>query len=599
MKAPRWDLSHLYASMDDPKIEADIARMQKLAEHFEATFKGNLNTKLGDALAEFKELITLQSQLYAYGSLLFSTNTKDADVIKLRSQLMEAVSTADAHITFFNVELGELDGTALALQETHAEVQHHQPMIQQVREAAKHNLSSDVERALTLRAPFGSGEWSSMMSELESELTFTWDGKELSFTEILNEYVTELDPNKRAEIQVIVNQGLKDQKHTYFMAKTLNNVMGAHAIENKERGYEEPISSRNLVNRVSKKSVDALHNAGRGLGAKECKRFYRILKEILELDTLRWSDRNALVPFADSRKISWEECMKTVDKAYSSFSPTLAKLVQQIADERQIDADVYDGKRGGAFDYTFLTTGGAVSYNFINYQGSANDVATVAHELGHGVHGLLAIEAQGALQYDFPLNYAETASIFGEMVTFNHLLDDCETDDQKLALLISKSQDFLNSVVRQLSFSLFEIKCHDLRKNGKLSIEDFNKVWIDTTVELYGDDGDVFNFDGFKDMDAMWCYVTHFCRPFYVYAYAFGELFTQSLFAKQADLGDKFEPLYLDLLRSAGTKDAVEMMAPFGLNPEDDTFWEDGIRVSLSKWLDEIEVLMAKRKQAA
>jgi oligoendopeptidase F len=257
-------------------------------------------------------------------------------------------------------------------------------------------------------------------------------------------------------------------------------------------------------------------------------------------------------------------------------------------DERAIDAPSYRGKVSGAFNSSSVGPGGRVtSYTLLNYMGSPRDVMTFAHELGHGVHGRLAGRAMGALLSDAPMAYAETASIFGEMLAFEHLLSRAKSREAKLALLLSKSNDWINSVNRQISFSIFERRFHEKRKGGKVSPAEFDDIWLSVSREMYGD---VFEYRG---MEHLWCYVSHFMRPFYVYAYSFGELFTQSLFAARDGLGDRFEPLYIDMLESGGSRNAIELMAPFGLDPRDPAFWRRGIEASITKWLDEAAALLS------
>jgi len=263
-----------------------------------------------------------------------------------------------------------------------------------------------------------------------------------------------------------------------------------------------------------------------------------------------------------------------------------------MLERKWVDAPPYVGKGGGAFNYSVLLPNGeARAYNFLNYLGSPRDIMTVAHEVGHGVHGMLAAQSQGALMFRAPMAYAETASIFGEMTTFRYLLQRTATDEQKLALLMEKSADHINTVVRQISFSNFERRVHEARRGAKLTVDDFSSAWMDVTRAFYGEPGALFTYE---HVENLWSYVSHFLRPFYVYAYAFGELFTQSLFARRADFGREFEPLYLNLLRAGGSQSAVELMAPFGLDPRDPSFWRRGIEASVSTWLDEAEAISAR-----
>jgi oligoendopeptidase F len=308
---------------------------------------------------------------------------------------------------------------------------------------------------------------------------------------------------------------------------------------------------------------------------------------------LRWSDRNAPMPFAPEATLDWDKACEMVVTAYAEFSPTLGKLVETVLDSKNgwVDAPPSPTKIAGAFDYTVPVPGDVRSYMLLNYLGNVGDVMTLAHELGHAVHGLLAAEAQGPLMWHAPMPYAETASIFGEMLTFESLLRTTPDKTERLALYMDKMTDFMNTVVRQISFSEFEQGIYRKRREGKLSVEDFNALWDELTVRFYGKEGEVFTYD---DTAHLWSYVSHFYsyRPFYVYAYAFGELFTQSLMATREAVGERFEPLYLDLLRAGGTKDAVGLMAPFGLSPHGKEFWEKGLEASFGVWIEEAEKLV-------
>lgn len=594
MTEPRWDLTHLYKSKNDPKIMEDLANYTKNCEDFAKKYKGNLETKLGEAVQELDKMSEVVSAFFAYGYLAGSVDANDDEIKTLKSKMSEAYSNASAHMVFFSLEIADIaDDVYENLLKTDELVAKYKPYLDDVRKGKPYHLSADVERALTLRAPYGAGEWSDFMREQEALLKIEFEGKELSLSDAMTIMAVEKDADRRFAAYETVAKTFKEKQLHRFMGRAFNAVMGAKMVEDVERGYASPIHSRNLENKVDEASVQALHDAVFTLGAEQNKRFYKLKAELLGMDVMKWSDRSAPLPITDTSKIEWEDCMKMVKEAYASFSPKLAELVTWIEEQNMIDVPTAEGKQGGAYDYTFKTPNGIVSYNFLNYTHTLNDVMTTAHELGHGVHGILANEAQGSLMSDTPLNYAETASIFGEMVTFKYLLSKITDKKAKLALLMDKLSDHMNTVTRQICFSAFEQECHERRKNGKLTLEEFDEIFLRKTKELYGEEGEIFTYE---HADIMWCYVSHFLRPFYVYAYSFGELFTQSLFAVSEDFGDKFEPMYLDLLRAGGTKDAVELMKPFGLNPNDPEFWRKGIEVSSKAWLDEAEQLAKELK---
>ena len=591
----RWDLSDLYLRIDDPAIDADLEKAIGLARGFAETHRGKLADDLGGALQTQARMTELVDKIFIYLFLNRSTDATNDRTAQQIGRAQEAWSRAAAdYLNFFEHELAAIDeDTYQAILSRDENARRHRPMLDKIREDAKFLLDETVERALTLRSPYGPSEWSDYADEWEADMRFELDGEPRSLPEILHVINADADGDKRARALKSFSEGMKSHRYDRFMARTLNVVVGAKAVEDRERGYPTPMTSRNRGNKLDDETVETLHRVVADAGAMQCRRYYRLLSAHLKLAPLRWSDRNAPLPYEDTRVVPWSECVDTVVDAYSSFSTTLAELVRKMIDSKWVDAPPDEGKVGGAFNYSVCLPGSeARAYNFLNYMGSTRDVMTVAHELGHGAHGMLAGEAQGPLQFRPGMAYAETASIFGEMTTFQFLLERAGTDEQRLALLMSKSNDFLNSVVRQISFSNFERAVHKKRReSGKLTVEEFDAEWMKVTHAFYGDDGDVFTYENAGNL---WTYVSHFLRPFYVYAYAFGELFTQSLFAARERFGGDFEPMYVDLLRAGNTKDAVALMKPFDLDPRDEAFWRGGIAASITTWLDEAEAISAR-----
>lgn len=590
----RWDLDDLYTAIDDPQIDADLDALVKMAEAFNEAHKGKLVDTLGAALEAQAQMSALETKLMLYLHLRRSTAATDPKIQQQLGKVFERWSAAEANfLNFLEHELVAIDDATFAkILERDDNARRHKSMLDHIRANRQYLLEESIERALTLRSPFGPSEWGDYVGELEAELRFSFDDREQTLPEIIHVINNDTDADRRAGAMAAFSKGMTAQRFDKVMARVLNVTIGAKNVDDAERGYASPMTSRNIGNRVDDDTVEALHEAVADLGAQQCRRYYALASKHLKIAPLKWSDRNAKMPFADTRTVPWNECVETVLSAYESFSPTLRDRVKTMLDRKWVDAPPYEGKTGGAYNFSVLLPNGeARAYNFLNYLGSTRDVMTVAHEVGHGVHGMLAAEAQGALMFRAPMAYAETASIFGEMTTFKYLLARTETDEQRLALLMEKSADHINTVVRQISFSNFERKIHDARKNGKLTTDDYNAAWMEVTHAFYGEEGDLFTYDNTANL---WAYVTHFLRPFYVYAYAFGELFTQSLFAVQDDFGKDFEGMYLDLLRAGGSKSAVELMKPFGLDPRDPSFWRKGIEGSVKTWLDEAEAITAK-----
>jgi len=587
----RWDLDFLYDGADDPRLEADLAELESRAAKFESDHKGKLRTGLGAALADYGEITMLENKVFGYLSLRNSLDLNDETIkTKLSDAQRRWSLAAGAHLTFFDLELAKLSQAAIDRQAARSPVvSKHLPYIRTVRRDRPHMLSEPVESALSKRSPFGPSAWSEFYEEVEADLRFPFDKKRMTLEEILHVLSDDLSPKRRAAALKTLNDGLGGHFAKYA-AQNLNVVAGAKAVEDKERHYADPMSARNMSNSVPDAVVEALHEAVKETAGPLARRYYVLKRDILRLKKLRWSDRNAKLPFELQEGIPYDQALAQVTEAYRSFSPTLADLVEQVSSGRLIDAPVVPGKASGAYNMSLVLPGDLpVSLVLMNYQGSQRDVMTLAHELGHAVHGLLGGAEQGPLMGHAPMAYAETASVFGEMTTFNHLRSELEKNGDKralLALLTSKIDDILNTSVRQISFSNFERRVHGAKR--RLSVEEMNGIWMEVTREMYGADGEVFDY---RDMDRLWTYVSHFHRPFYVYSYAFGELLTQSLYAQRARLGDRFEPLYLDMLRAGGTKNAVELLRPFDLDPTDPDFWNAGIRVSLGAMVSEAERL--------
>ncbi len=596
----RFDLTDLYQGIHDPQIMKDLETVERMYRDFCSRFRGNLTTLLGDAMIAWEEMARLQDKVEAYFILMNSCNVTDQEIQAIQGVIKERLSAADGeHFTFFEIELGAMDEAAYQrILQADDRLAHYTPKLQQIRESASHLLSEEVERALTIRSPFGASEWMEYSRERAARMRYTMEGEVFAGEEIAGKKLKQEEVLKiisyhprrevRAEALRIFNTQLAEER-VPLSTRMLNLIIGRKAVEDAERGYANPMTDRNTKNMVSDQVVDSLHRAVVEVGTQYCKRYYKLVAAQLGQDTLLWSDRNVRVAGSETL-VPWDDALSLVRAAYRSFSPTLAELVDQILINRRVDAPLYANKNSGAFNLScvFPEPLGARSYIFLNYQGQPRDVGTLAHELGHGVHGMVAGARQGALMASAPIAFAETASIFAEMVAFEYLKARVQDPIERYGMLMDKIGDFMNSVVRQISFSEFEKSIHARRKEGKLTSKEFDQAWVAATHAFYGAPGEVFTYE---HMDHLWAYVSHFARPFYVYGYAFGELLTQSLFAVKDNYGDQFEPRYLELLAAGGTKDAISLLRPFNLNPEDPNFWVAGMHASVGKWLDEAEEL--------
>ncbi|MBI2064597.1 MAG: hypothetical protein HYT62_00910 [Candidatus Yanofskybacteria bacterium] len=599
----RWDLSLMYSDLNDPKLGADTNHLVELMKSFNATHRGNLSKNLGQAILDFSEIRMLSAKIEYY--LFFKQSIDVADeAVKTKmaevSRILEAAS--GEYLEFFNIELVALDESILlGLYEDNPLVAKHRPWIEHIRVFKPHFLSEQVESALTKRASFGPNAWEEFFDELASDLEFELGGEKKTLEEMIHAMTDSKSAEERFKIMTLVNKGLGGQFSKYS-AQTLYMVAGSNGVEVKERSYLHPMESANKSNRIPDSVVDALHRVVKDVAGPLSRRFYRLKAAHLGLKTLNWSDRNAPMPFKDTSAVPFDEAIRIVLEAYQSFSPTLAGLVRDFIRDKRIDAPPIKGRRGGAYNASTVLPGNKpISFTFLNYHGSNRDVMILAHELGHGVHGILSGRAQGPLMAPAPIAYCEFASTFGEMTTYNSIRDKLIADndtESMLALVMDKIDDTINTTVRQIGFSNFERRLHGIDETytnwgepKKMSVGKLNKLWIETLKPLYGEEGEIFTYE---NADFLWSYINHFHRPFYVYGYSFGELCTQSLYAQQFRLGDRFEPLYLDLLRSGGTKNVVELLEPFGLDPAQEDFWVQGIKVGLGAMLEQAEELSRK-----
>jgi oligoendopeptidase F len=582
----RWDLSAIYSGIDDPQIETDLAAYRAAAEKFKRDFYGKLKSTIGAALASYAEIMTLADRLTAF---FYLTTTVDLGNEAAKSKMNAAERRlADAngeYLQFFELEICALAEDDLAAQiSSNAECAKHAPLLHQIRRFKPHLLSEAVEAALVKRAPFSAGSWGEFHDEVEADLRVDFEKETKTLTEMLTIMSSDHDASRREAALSAIDAALAGPFSKYA-ARAFSVLSGLKAVEDKERNYPSPRAMRDLENQIPTTVSDALHRTVTSYGPELVKRYYRLKARLLGLPILRWSDRNAPLPFTDDQTINFDQAVKIVISAYRSFSPTMAALAEKVINDKHLDAPAVPGKRSGAFNYTFATAKNKfATYVMLNYLGKNRDVVTLAHELGHAVHGLLSAENQGALMFRAPMAYAETASVFGEEITFRSLLETCVNPHVRLALICARIDESMNTVIRQIGFSNFETKLHAAGR--QLSEGDLNAMWLTSLYELYGTDGEIFTY---KNTDRLWSYISHFHRPFYCYSYAFGQLLTQSLYAAAPRLGEKFESLYLDLLKSGGTKDAAELLKPFGLDPTEENFWKKGLETGIESLINEAE----------
>ena len=504
------------------------------------------------------------------------------------------------NLEWFSLDVAGLSDADLEKQyESEPGLSKYKAFIDELRRQKPHNLSKDVERALTVRAPYsGTRPLVSFFDKELSLMRFKIDGDggdEVNMEVLLSRMQSSKDAAFRAKCLKTLNDGLAGSV-SRTAALSLSAVSGSWLIENKERKYQNLRSRRNLDNNCPDEVIDGLLDGVRKAGLPLCKRFYTLKKAILVktqgLEKFRWSDRNAPIDIGGSsdEKIAWEDAVEMVKKGYKKFSPTLSDMFMDMVNEKRIDVPAKDGKKGGA--YCAGVVPGVGPYQLLNFDGTKQDVATLAHESGHGCHDILAYK-NGYLQYHPPLTLAETASIFGEMIVFRDLLGESSSKEEELTLLMSKIDDVVNSVVRQCSFDRFEELVHSAREKGELSASEIDGFWMTALREYYGqeaDDSGDSPFDSYEDTSHLWSYVPHFHHvPFYVYSYAFADLVVGSLYNNYIQNRDGFEGRLIDLLSAGGTKDFADALAPFGLDPTSPTFWEEALDAHLGELLKEAE----------
>jgi len=579
---PQWDLGDLYAAPDAPEIELDLARGESLSKGFAAAYQGQLvglnGDDLGQAIADYEIITGILYKAMSYAQLLFAADVSDGERGRFYQTTQERVTDISTLTLFFRLELNRLDDDVLAKQLNNKKAAGFGPWIRDVRAFREHQLSDDLEKLLHEKSVSGRAAWVRLFDETEASLRFPLDGNDLSMSDVLN-MMSDKDARQRKKAAKVLGGVLGDNIKLFSLVT--NTLAKDKAIEDGWRSYPRPISERNLNNQVEDEVVDALVSSVRASYPELSHRYYRLKSKWFGVDKLDYWDRNAPLPEDDARIYDWPQARKMVLDAYGSFEPRLAQIAERFFDERWIDAELRDGKDSGAFSHS--TVPSVHPYILMNFHGKARDVMTLAHELGHGVHQVLS-GPQGTLMADTPLTTAETASVFGEMLTFRSLLDGENTPTGRHILLAGKVEDMLNTVVRQIAFHTFEERVHDERAKGELSPERLGDIWMDVQRESLGDS---IRFD--DDYRSYWAYIPHFVHsPFYVYAYAFGDCLVNSLYDVFQGGHPGFQEKYLDMLSAGGTRRHKELLAPFGLDASDPDFWKRGLGV-VAGFVEELE----------
>ena len=581
---PQWNLADLYAGNDAPELKADLARAAAEAKSFEADYKDKLadlaaSGRLIEAISRYEALSDLTGRIGSYAFLQYVRNTQEPDKVKFLGDTSQALTDLSTGLIFFALELNLIDEAVLeAAFSSDPALGRYRPWFAELRKAKPYQLDARTEELFHEKSVTGASAWNRLFDETMASLEFEVDGEKLNLESTLNLLSDREEPNREKAFRALSSTLHANER----LFTHITNVLAKDKeISDRWHGFTDIADSRHLENSVEREVVDALQTAVREAYPRLSHRYYAMKARWFGKDQLNAWDRNAPLPTADEQLYDWQAARDTVLSAYGRFSPRLVEIAEPFFDRGWIDAPTKPGKSPGAFAHP--TVPSVHPYLMLNFLGKPRDVMTLAHELGHGVHQVLAA-GQGALMAPTPLTLAETASVFGEMLTFRSLLEQTTDKKQRFAMLSSKVEDMLNTVVRQIAFYTFEREVHTRRREGELTTADLNQIWIDVAKESLGPS--IRLNEGY---DIFWAYIPHFIHsPFYVYAYAFGDCLVNSLYAQYEKASEGFAERYLELLKAGGSKHHSELLAPFGLDARDPNFWSLGLSM-IERLIGELE----------
>lgn len=581
---PEWNLSDLYSSQDAPELSRDLQWLDQECASFAADYEGKLAhldaEEMLNCVLRNERINTIAGRIMSFAGLRYYQLTVDGDRTKFMSDMQEKITDFTTPLVFFTLELNRIDDAALqALLNANDALARYQPVFDRIRAMKPYQLSDELEKFLHDLGVVGDA-WERLFDETIAGLSFEIDGESLGIEGTLN-LLTDPDRAQREKGAVELARVFGETVKTF--ARVHNTQAKEKEILDRWRGMPTPQTGRHLSNHVEPEVVEALRDAVVAAYPKLSHRYYELKRKWLGLDVMQVWDRNAPLPMETNKIVGWEEAQKTVMQAYGDFDPRMADLAEPFFTKGWIDAAVKPGKAPGAFAHPTVTD--VHPYVMLNYLGKPRDVMTLAHELGHGVHQVLAA-GQGEMLSSTPLTLAETASVFGEMLTFRKMLDGAKDAAERKVMLAGKVEDMINTVVRQIAFYDFECKLHDARAQGELTPDDINALWMSVQGESLGP---AFEFmDGYE---TFWAYIPHFVHsPFYVYAYAFGDGLVNALYAVYQEQPEGFQEKYFDMLKAGGSKHHKELLAPFGLDASDPTFWDKGLSM-ISDMIDELEAM--------
>ncbi|MBW4985752.1 M3 family oligoendopeptidase [Mameliella sp. CS4] len=581
---PEWDLTDLYASPDAPELKRDLDWLEEACRSFAEDYEGKLDTLDADAfltLVQRNERIsTIAGRIMSFAGLRYYQLTTDAERAKFLSDCQEKITNYTTPLVFFSLEANRLgDDHYETLFAANADLNRYKRAFDRMRAMKPYQLSDELEKFLHDLGVVGDA-WERLFDETIAGLTFEVDGEELNIEGTLN-LLTEQDRDTREAAARELARVFAENLRTF--ARVHNTQTKEKEVLDRWRGMPTAQTGRHLSNDVEPEVVEALRNAVVDAYPRLSHRYYELKRKWLGLDVMQVWDRNAPLPMEATRTVTWDEARETVMNAYTAFDPRMGEIATPFFDKGWIDAAVKPGKAPGAFAHPTVTE--VHPYVMLNYLGKPRDVMTLAHELGHGVHQVLAA-GQGEMLSSTPLTLAETASVFGEMLTFQRMLENAKDDAERKVLLAGKVEDMINTVVRQIAFYDFECKLHEARRGGELTPDDINALWMSVQAESLGG-----GFEFMEGYETFWCYIPHFVHsPFYVYAYAFGDGLVNALYAAYQEAPEGFQDKYFDMLKAGGSKHHKDLLAPFGLDASDPKFWDKGLSM-IEGFIDQLEAM--------
>ena len=584
---PDWNLTDLYASPDAPELTRDMGWLERECAAFARDYEGKLDsldaTAMLDCIRRYEKIESVSGRIMSYVGLRYYQNTLDATRAKALSDAQDRITGFTTPLVFFSLEFNRIpDDRYQAVFSANADIGRYRPVFDRMRAMRPYQLSDELERFLHDQSVVGAAAWNRLFDETMAGMEFEVDGERMALESALN-LLTDHDRARREAGARALAAGF--QKDIKLFARVHNTLAKEKEIEDRWRKMPTAQTARHLSNHVEPEVVEALRNAVVAAYPRLSHRYYALKAKWLGLDRLQVWDRNAPLPTEDQRTIPWDEARQTVSRAYAGFATEMAALAEPFFDKGWIDAGVKPGKAPGAFAHPTVVE--VHPYVMLNYLGKPRDVMTLAHELGHGVHQRLAAH-QGEMLSQTPLTLAETASVFGEMLTFRALLAQARTPAERKTLLAGKVEDMINTVVRQIAFYDFECKLHAARREGELTPEAIGALWMSVQGESLGP---VFEF--MPGYETFWAYIPHFVHsPFYVYAYAFGDGLVNALYAAYEEGLPDFREKYFAMLRAGGSKHHKDLLAPFGLDAGDPKFWDKGLSM-IAGMIDELEAMEA------